>query len=205
MFSWCFWSSVTQHIVERSPPAQISGEGLCNVVTPTSTSGSHRIDLLPSSLSQVDRSVLQELPEPLRADILKQLPAHRGKELSLEYSVQNHRESCGAVGNTSGSIDSSTENDLWCGNPPLWVDKFKASNCLILKFLAEMYTESGSSGNLYEILQRTLSQSWHPLAADSDGWDGAIYGLCELVKQYFKLKIELDIEETYVCFRLLKR
>lgn len=196
-----------QHIVEHSPPAQISGEGLCNIETPIPTSGSHRnnFDLLPSSLSQVDPSVLQELPEPLRTDILKQLPAHRGKELSLEYLVEYHQESCGAVGNTSGSVDTLTENDLWSGNPPLWVDKFKVSNCLILNFVAEMYTESRPPGNLYGILQRTLSQSWHPLAADSDGWDGAIYGLCELLKQYFKLKIELDIEEIYDCFRLLKR
>ncbi|KAL0542076.1 hypothetical protein IC582_022165 [Cucumis melo] len=197
--------SENKHIVDRSPPAQISGEGLCNLVAPLTTSGSHRIDLLPSSLSQVDPSVLQELPEPLRDDILKQLPAHRGKELSLEHAVKNHRESGSAVENTSGSLDPLMENDLWSGNPPLWVDKFKASNCLILELFAEIYTESGLPGNLYGILLRTLSQSWHPSAADSDGWDGAIYGLCELLKQYFKLKIELDIEETYVCFRLLKR
>ncbi|XP_022952777.1 DNA repair protein REV1 [Cucurbita moschata] len=194
-----------KHIVERSPPAQISGEGLCNVVTPIPTSGSHRIDLLPSSLSQVDPSVLQELPEPLRDDILKQLPAHRGKELSLEHSVKIHHESCDATASTSGSIDSFTENGLWSGNPPLWVDKFKASNCLILQFLAETYTELGSPGNLYGILLRTLSKSWHPSVPESDGWDGAIYGLCELLKEYFKLKIELDIEETYACFHLLKR
>ncbi|XP_031744472.1 DNA repair protein REV1 isoform X3 [Cucumis sativus] len=197
--------SENKHIVDRSPPAQISREGLYTMMAPISTSGSHRIDLLPSSLSQVDPSVLQELPEPLRDDILKQLPAHRGNELSLEHAIKDQRESGSGVENTSGSVDPLMENDLWSGNPPLWVDKFKASNCLILELFAEIYTESGLPGNLYEILLRTSSQSWHPSAADSDGWDGAIYGLCELLKQYFKLKIELDIEETYVCFRLLKR
>ena len=30
-------------------------------------------------------------------------------------------------------------------------------------------------------------------------------GLCELLRQYIQLKLAVDIEEIYVCFRLLKR
>ncbi|RVW61433.1 DNA repair protein REV1 [Vitis vinifera] len=107
--------------------------------------------------------------------------------------------------NNSKSVDSVLGNNLWIGNPPQWVDKFKVSNCLLLNILAEMYYRSGSTGCLSSILQCTLSKFLLPLDASSDGWDETISSLCDLLKQYIKIKIESDIEEIYVCFRLLKR
>ncbi|XP_045813210.1 DNA repair protein REV1 isoform X3 [Trifolium pratense] len=44
-------------------------------------------DLLPSSLSQVDGSVLRELPEDLKAVIVLQLPAHRRQEICSNVAV----------------------------------------------------------------------------------------------------------------------
>lgn len=173
-------------------------------------SGLTKTDLIPSSLSQVDTAVLQQLPEELKVDILEHLPAHRMQVFSpnvLLYPTEIPLEALGtnSVENNSGSKDFVLDNNLWVGIPPQWVDKFKVSNCLILNILAEMYYKSGSTGNLSPILQCISSVSIHQLDAFQDGWDEAMYILCELLKQYIKLKIELDIEEIYVCFCLLRR
>ncbi|KAK4563262.1 hypothetical protein RGQ29_005682 [Quercus rubra] len=173
-------------------------------------SGLKKTDLIPSSLSQVDTSVLQQLPEELKVDILEHLPAHRMQVFSPNVLLDPTEIPLEALGtktaeNNSGSKDFVLDNNLWVGIPPQWVDKFKVSNCLILNILAEMYYKSGSTGNLSPILQRISSVSLHQLDAFQDGWDEAMYILCELLKQYIKLKIELDIEEIYVCFRLLRR
>lgn len=166
--------------------------------------------MIPSSLSQVDTAVLQQLPEELKVDILEHLPAHRMQVFSPNVLLDPTEIPLEALGtktaeNNSGSKDFVLDNNLWVGIPPQWVDKFKVSNCLILNILAEMYYKSGSTGNLSPILQRISSVSLHQLDAFQDGWDEAMYILCELLKQYIKLKIELDIEEIYVCFRLLRR
>ncbi|KAL4615318.1 hypothetical protein ACB092_07G115200 [Castanea dentata] len=173
-------------------------------------SGLTKTDLIPSSLSQVDTAVLQQLPEELKVDILEHLPAHRMQVFSpnvLLYPTEIPLEALGTktAENNSGSKDFVLDNNLWFGTPPHWVEKFKVSNCLILNILAEMYYKSGSTGNLSPILQCISSVSIHQLDAFQDGWDEAMYILCELLKQYIKLKIELDIEEIYVCFRLLRR
>lgn len=170
-------------------------------------SGLVKTDLMPSSLSQVDGAVLQQLPEELKADILELLPAHRRQDVSSNVLSEVPLESLGikTTENHSGSKDSISDNDLWAGTPPQWVDKFKVSNFLILNILAEMYYESGSTGNLSPILQRAISVPKHQLDASREGWDEATHILRELLKQYIKLKIEFDIEEIYVCFCLLKR
>ena len=166
-----------------------------------------KTDLMPSSLSQVDVTVLQQLPEELKADILELLPAHRRQNVSSNVLSEVPLESLGikTTENHSGSKDSVSDKNLWAGTPPQWVDKFKVSNCLILNILAEMYYESGSTGNLSPILQRAISVPKHQLDASQDRWDEATHILRELLKQYIKLKIEFDIEEIYVCFCLLKR
>lgn len=176
------------------------------------TVGLGNTDLMPSSLSQVDASVLQQLPEELRVDILGLLPAHRRPEstsnAALESLTENLLQSSDikTTENQSMLIDSVLSDNLWIGNPPHWVDKFEVSNCLILKTMAKMYYKLESTGSLSLILQRALSEHLHPLDESSNGWgDEATYHLCELLKQYIKLKIELDIEEIYVCFRILKR
>ncbi|XP_049351928.1 DNA repair protein REV1 isoform X1 [Solanum verrucosum] len=155
------------------------------------------ISLMPSSLSQVDTSVFQELPEELRTDILELLPAHRNTEASLDASLV-----CANNQNCSPSISSI---DLWVGNPPEWIDIFKASNCQILCVLAEMYQRAGEKKQLSSVLQRTMSQIYILPDVGTDGWDEAVSCLCELIKQYLKLKISTDIEEVYICSCLLRR
>ncbi|CAL5358073.1 unnamed protein product [Camellia sinensis] len=174
------------------------------------TSVPNKIDLMPSSLSQVDISVLQQLPEELRVDILEVLPAHRRPECTSDAALgptsKSEESPClKCPENRLGSMNSVSRNELWVGNPPEWVEKFKDSNCSILKFLADMYYRSGSRGRLSSILQCTLSESELHSDASNDGWDDAIGCLCDLLKQYIKLQIETDIEEIYVCFRLLRR
>lgn len=174
-------------------------------------SGLQKTDLMPLSLSQVDVTVLQQLPKELKADILGHLPEHRGQDLLSNAlsrpSTEIPLESLGikTTEYPCGSQDSVSENSLWAGSPPHWVLKFKISNCLILNILAEMYYVSGSGGTLSQILQRAISLPKDQLDASRVGWDEATYILCELLKQYIKLKIEFDFEEIYVCFRLLKR
>lgn len=94
---------------------------------------------------------------------------------------------------------------MWLGKPPQWVEMFKISNSLLLQVFSDMYTKSGRSCNLSSVLQSLYS--WYPLNFDwiAEGRDEALSSLCELIMQYIDLKIESDIEELYVCFRLLKR
>lgn len=198
-----------QHMIEEAQAAP-SGAGLQNEaicsVSPNNT------DLMPLSLSQVDVSVLQQLPEELRGDILGQLPAHRKQELTSNagsHPLSENPEGALIIKiteNQSNSIASVLNTNLWIGSPPRWVDKFTVSSCLISKTLAELYYKLGSTGSLSPILQRIISECLYPLDENSDACDEeATYDLCELFKQYVKLKMELDLEEIYVCFCLLRR
>nr|XP_016509914.1 PREDICTED: DNA repair protein REV1-like [Nicotiana tabacum]XP_016509915.1 PREDICTED: DNA repair protein REV1-like [Nicotiana tabacum] len=154
--------------------------------------------LMPSSLSQVDTSVFQELPEDLKTDILELLPAHRNTESSLDASLV-------CANNQSSTGPSISSIDLWVGDPPEWIDIFKASNCQILWILAEMYQRAGAKKQLSSVLQRTMSQIYILPDVGTDGWAEAVSCLCELIKQYLKLKISTDIEEVYICSCLLRR
>ncbi|KAI8554573.1 hypothetical protein RHMOL_Rhmol05G0109000 [Rhododendron molle] len=171
-----------------------------------STEVSNKLDLMPSSLSQVDTSVLQQLPEELRVDILQLLPAHRQPECVSDVNLDPSSKSKELLGLKSPENQPSVSGkELWAGNPPEWVTMFKHSNCSIFRTLADMYYRSGSTGRLSSILQCTLSESQPLVDASKDGWDDAIRCLCDLLKQYIKLRVETDIEEIYVSFRLLKR
>ncbi|XP_058216083.1 DNA repair protein REV1 isoform X3 [Rhododendron vialii] len=171
-----------------------------------STEVSNKLDLMPSSLSQVDTSVLQQLPEELRVDILQLLPAHRQPECVSDVNLDPSSKSKELLGLKSPENQPSVSGkELWAGNPPEWVTMFKHSNCCIFRTLADMYYRSGSTGRLSSILQCTLSESQPLVDASNDGWDDAIRCLCDLLKQYIKLRVETDIEEIYVSFRLLKR
>ncbi|XP_050260601.1 DNA repair protein REV1 isoform X2 [Quercus robur] len=165
-----------QHIAKEVP--SVSG---AESFVPAS--GLKKTDLIPSSLSQVDTAVLQQLPEELKVDILEHLPAHRMQVFSPNVLLDPTEIPLEALGTktaekNSGSKDFVLDNNLWVGIPPQWVDKFKVSNCLILNILAEMYYKSGSTGNLSPILQRISSVSLHQLDAFQDGWDEAMYILC---------------------------
>ncbi|XP_021827326.1 DNA repair protein REV1 isoform X2 [Prunus avium] len=196
-----------QSVVEKQAIPSSVGESYHVAV---STSGPGNTDIMPSSLSQVDTSVLQQLPEELRVDILEQLPAHRRHDVSSSAAlgplVEKPIESLDVSnGDHSGPSDPALNHTLWIGNPPGWVDEFKSSKCMVLNILAEMYYKSGSRGNLSAILRNTLLESHYPLDSSSDSWIEAVYSFSELLRQYIKSKIDSDIEEIYVCFRLLRR
>lgn len=152
--------------------------------------------LMPSSLSQVDPSVLQQLPEELRADILESLPDHRrpdfiSNDVTLDYT-----------GDRTGAMDFMPSNDLWVGNPPIWVDNFRLSSCQPLNRLAVLYEKSWPRSQFSSVLRHIMSEYSTFLY---DRQDDAVNCLCELIKQYVKLKIETDIEEIYACSCLLRR
>ncbi|KAG7977082.1 hypothetical protein I3843_05G013000 [Carya illinoinensis] len=198
-----------RHIAMEDQAVLVSGAESNNVVLPAS--GIQKIDLMPLSLSQVDATVLQQLPVEVKADILQLLPAHRRQDLSSNALSGPSKETPLELLGTKTAEDHSvskgcvSENNLWAGTPLQWVVKFKVSNCLILNVLAEMYYELGSTGTLSAILQRAISLPKHQLDANRDSWDEATYNLCDLLKQYIKRKIEFDIEEIYICFCLLRR
>jgi DNA repair protein REV1 len=165
-------------------------------------------DLLPSSLSQVDGSVLRELPEDLKAVIVLQLPAHRGQEICSNVAVvlpsENRQVSLGVKNSENLGSNHVLNECLWAGNPPKWVEEFKISSCLILKKLAERYYRSELTSTLSSVLHQIISE-FHQLNEVHQIYDDSVNIMCELLKQYIKVKIGKDIEEIYICFRLLKR
>lgn len=162
----------------------------------------HQNDVMPVSLSQADFTVLQQLPEDLKLDIFELLPAHRVENRSSSISIGTINKFCDSkdIGN-----DKDFKLQFWMGNPPNWVDKFMHSGCLFLSSIANMYSTSGGTGLLSTALQSVFS-FLHKLSDSSlKQWDESCSCVCELLTQYIDLKIESDIEELYVCFRLLKR
>nr|XP_028965486.1 DNA repair protein REV1 isoform X5 [Malus domestica] len=195
-------------IVEKEaiPSAVVGGNHHVEV----STSGLGNTDIMPSSLSQIDTLVLQQLPQELRVDILGQLPAHRKNDVSSSASLgppaEKPLELLGPSNKDhSGPSDPALNHKLWIGSPPGWVDEFKYSKCMVLNVFAELYYKSGSSQNLSTILRNTILESQHPPDPSSDSWIEAVYSFSELLREYINLKIDSDIEEIYVCFRLLRR
>lgn len=201
-------SQAMQYEAEGVEAVPGSGDGPYFKVTHISSF--EKDDLLPSSLTQVDASVLRQLPEDLKAVILEQLPAHRTQEFCSSTAVaplsEIHQESLGIKISESypGSSDHVLNDSLWAGNPPLWIDKFKVSSCLMLKKLAEMYYKSGLASTFSFVLHQIISE-FHELDLANQISDETVNIMCELLKQYTKVTIERDIEEIHICFRLLKR
>ncbi|KAL2349558.1 hypothetical protein Fmac_003558 [Flemingia macrophylla] len=180
----------------------VTGEG---ETVDTHHSNFEKDDLLPSSFSQVDGSVFQQLPEDLKAVIVKQLPAHSRPEICSNVvvvsPVEKHSVSVGVEisENFTGYHDS-----LWTGDPPNWVGKFEVSSCLILKKFAEVYYKLGLTSTLSSILHQITSEFYELNLAQLFS-DETVDIMCDLLRQYIKVKIKKDIEEIYICFRLLKR
>ncbi|KAM1002919.1 hypothetical protein ACFX2I_003312 [Malus domestica] len=150
------------HTVVEKGAIPSSVGGYCYVVV--STSGLGNTDIMPSSLSQVDTSVLQQLPQELRVDILGQLPAHRKNDVSSSASMgapaEKPPELLGPSNKDhSGPSDPALDDKLWIGSPPGWVDEFKSGKCMVLNVFAELYYKSGSSQNLSTILRNTILES----------------------------------------------
>ncbi|XP_041989924.1 DNA repair protein REV1-like isoform X2 [Salvia splendens] len=155
-----------------------------------------RKDIMPSSLSQVDSSVLQELPEEFRKDIIEHLGHHQRAEF-VKGAIND-------VSDKQTKVEASDLSGLWVGNPPKWVKKFQISNCGLLTIFAEIYL-SGSGGCLSSLLQCLMSRIFVLTGVGTDGFGNAVGWLHELFKQYIDLKITTDVEEIYVCICLLRR
>lgn len=198
---------------QAMPHEAEGGEVVPDSVSEPSFSVTHKSsfekdDLLPASLSQVDGSVLQELPDDLKAVIVLQLPAHRKQEICSNVALvppsENHQVSIGVNDSENLGSNPSLNTCLWAGNPPKWVEEFKISSCLVLRKLAEIYYKSGLTSTLSSVLHQIISE-FHQLNLVHQISDDSVNITCELLKQYIKVKIGKDIEEIYICFRLLKR
>ncbi|KAL0387048.1 UNVERIFIED_CONTAM: DNA repair protein REV1, partial [Sesamum radiatum] len=153
-------------------------------------------NLMPSSLSQVDCSVLQQLPDELRKDIIELLPPHREPEF-VQGASSN-------VVDEQNEFAASDLSDLWIGSPPKWVEKFRISPCSILNNFAEMYRPVCGDG-LSSLLQRIISGLILQIEVATHEFDDAVSWISELLKQYLDLNISTDIEEIYFCICLLRR
>ncbi|CAL9098799.1 unnamed protein product [Musa textilis] len=164
----------------------------------TSTMGPQQ--LMPASLSQADASVLEQLPEDVKADICGFLPVHRKiklcKDVPFGFDVPN---------SVKHSSPWYTKSYLWLGSPPFWVEKFKISNNYVLNAIAMLYAKSGK-----DILLSSIFQSIAPLLSSvsessCEECDEALHSLHVVISQYIDLKIGSDVEELYNCFCFLKR
>ncbi|WOL04975.1 DNA repair protein REV1 isoform X3 [Canna indica] len=183
-------------------------ERTCFKVQPTynSCSSSHGLyststirPSMPASLSQVDASVLEQLPEDVKADICCLLPAHRvstckGSPSGIDFPLS------GESGNPRYSDIS-----LWLGSPPRWVEKFKISGNIFLNTIATSYGKSGKDVLLSSILQSVAPLLSSVSESSRQVCNDALHSLHELLVQYIDIKIESDIEELYGCFCVLKR
>lgn len=142
--------------------------------------------ILPSSLSQIDASVLQELPKEIQNDIIDLLPPHRNLE-------------------PEPSLPDPQPGQLWVGDPPNWIQKFSSSNLQILRLFSDTYSQLKSNHDLSSLLLKCISSSQILCNDFNDDYDDVISCLHELLKQYIDLKIDSDLEEIHTCFRLLKR
>ncbi|KAJ0829043.1 hypothetical protein HanLR1_Chr00c0046g0698901 [Helianthus annuus] len=159
-------------------------------------STSLNIDIMPSSLSQLDPSVLQQLPEEIRNDITGILPAHRDPQ------IQSHSH---LVDQAKLTDDDSSSHLLWAGDPPQWVAKFKSSDSQILRFFSDTYSGFRSTHGLYSVLLKSVSANVVCGGGSTVDCDDSISWLCQLLKEYADLKLESDLEEIHTCFRLLRR
>ncbi|CAL9073979.1 unnamed protein product [Musa textilis] len=166
------------------------------------TCADNHLDIVPQSLSQLDFSVLHELPEELKIGILETLPPHRASSFPGNGSGSTRKKfPCDIKDESSEKL----EIFLWEGTPPSWVEKFQHSNCLLLNIIATQYSRSDMNGLLSLTLQSLspILSTFTDLSAMES--DELISSLFELFKQYIELKVKSDIEELYVCFRILRR
>lgn len=171
-----------------------------------------QLDLMPDSLSQADLTVLQELPEDVKADLFSALPLHRSGDPACSTSNVSESKSPNVVraenrsSNDGGTDDLKTPRSfLPPGSSQKWIEQFRVSSCLILNVIAEQHTDSSCQRPLSSVLEPVAS--FLPLCPNpgSEEWNETHSCLSELLRHYIQLKVEYDIEELYKCFCLLKR
>ncbi|XP_074591636.1 uncharacterized protein LOC141847481 [Curcuma longa] len=158
-------------------------------------------DMIPQSLSQLDYSVLDQLPKELKADIVASLPPHRAPSCPGNDPNTSQKDFLSDRNENPGDPNMT----MWMETPPGWVKKFQCSNCLVLNTIATRFTRSDTNGLLSLALESLgpFLSSFSDLSSMES--DEMICSLVELFKQYIKLKVESDIEELYICFRILRR
>lgn len=159
---------------------------------------------MPSSLSQIDASALQEYPQEIRDEILKNLPAHRNLETISDASPLgvnlNHLEI------QAKPTDHDSSNALWSGNPPHWIQMYKSSDSQILRYLSDTYSGLKSAYDLSSVLLKIVAATEVVcIGGRTTECDDTVSCLCKLLKQYIELKVESDLEEIHTCFRILRR
>nr|ADE75641.1 unknown [Picea sitchensis] len=206
--------NVQEMLVENSRTLTSHTSDLRNMSIGKGGRQASRDDSVSMSMSQLDITVLQELPADMQRGILDSILAQQPTEASHEETLLCKRENSSHTINAYDEVeqkiscvegDALFEKRLWKGNPPEWVKNFKLSNCVLLKLIAECYNKSGSTQSLSSVLlylAPSLPQeflSWSDLQEES-------VGICsDLFKQYIEDRLEIDIEEIYICFRILKR
>uniref|UniRef100_A0A0D9WTH2 DNA repair protein REV1 n=1 Tax=Leersia perrieri TaxID=77586 RepID=A0A0D9WTH2_9ORYZ len=159
-------------------------------------------DFMPTSLSQADFAVLQELPEDVKADLFNVLPLHRSGDPTCSTSDISENKF------PEDGRSNDPKHPQTCvlpGNSQKWIEEFRVSSCVILNVLAEKHTDSISGQPLSSVLEPLVSYLHLCPNSGSEEWNEALACLSELLTQYIHLKVESDIEELYKCFRLLKR
>ncbi|KAG0471880.1 hypothetical protein HPP92_016426 [Vanilla planifolia] len=123
----------------------------------------------------------------------------------LDYSANVADETSWISKHMESETSEHSKVFLWSGSPPKWVEKFEVSDRLILNVIAQLYTKSATKGLLSSILQSLVPL--YPIIWGSSNEDpiDAVNELSNLLFQYVDLKIDSDIEELYICFRLLER
>ncbi|XP_062234274.1 DNA repair protein REV1 isoform X2 [Phragmites australis] len=162
-----------------------------------------QLDLMPDSLSQADLTVLQELPDDVKADLFSTLPLHRSGNPTCSTSNVSGNKSPNVGGAENKSPNDGGADDP--GSSQKWIEQFRVSSCLILNVIAEQHTDSSSSQPLSSVLEPVAS--FLPLCPNSgsEEWNETLSCLSELLTQYIQFKVETDIEELHKCFCLLKR
>lgn len=150
----------------------------------------------------------------MQRDILDSILAQQPSEASHEESLLCKRENSSHTisayveveQKVSGVEDEALfEKRLWKGNPPVWVKNFMLSNCILLKLIAESYIKAGSTECLSSVLLYLVSSLPQEFVSWSDLQEKSVRICSDLFKQYIEDRLEIDIEEIYICFRLLKR
>uniref|UniRef100_A0ACD6AF46 Uncharacterized protein n=1 Tax=Avena sativa TaxID=4498 RepID=A0ACD6AF46_AVESA len=157
-----------------------------------------QLDFMPNSLSQADFTVLQELPDDVKADLFNVLPLHRSRDPTCSTSNVNE----------SKSLNDGGTDDPICHLPESskkWTEQLKVSSSLILNAIAEQQTDSVSNKPLSSILEPIASLLHLCPNSGSEEWNDTLSCLSGLLTEYIHLKVDSDIEELHKCFLLLKR
>ena len=108
---------------------------------------------MPSSLSQVDEMMLQNLPEEVKLYLHNTLPVHRSSENFVDPPWH-----CAIERQAKQEIKTLEDYEvhLWIGKPPKCIRLFKDSSSLILNAIGDIYADAGVDNLLSSTLQSVM-------------------------------------------------